>query len=209
MNYGQVKTNFQAILNRRDITPTLVETFVSFGIQRAQRMLDVPSMEQLVAYPVDSEYTNGFDVPPDYLKMIAISTLDDTNNPVELKRADLTTTLRLSLAEGYPRVYARSANRIIIGPKPPGGTILYLNYLANFSELVFDDDSNWLTDAGPDLIIYGALSRAADYFLDERKQLFEDTFLTSIAEVNAQTDEDDITNATISPAYSLDDGGSY
>ena len=49
-----------------------------------------------------------------------------------------------------------------------------------------DSDENALAAASSDLIIYGALSYAADYFLDERGPLFEQRYSQCMAEIQEQ-----------------------
>ena len=46
MNYGELKTHFEALLNRSDITSSLTETFISQGISRIQRQLRTPLNEK-------------------------------------------------------------------------------------------------------------------------------------------------------------------
>jgi len=48
MSYLDVKNQFTALLNRRDLTSTLTTTFLNYGIQRIQRNVRVPAMERVV-----------------------------------------------------------------------------------------------------------------------------------------------------------------
>ena len=45
--------------------------------------------------------------------------------------------------------------------------------------MVANTDENDLAAVAPDLIIYGALGYAADYYLDERRDIFEAKFYNS------------------------------
>lgn len=204
MNYGEVKATFLGILNRKDITPTLTETFISFGIQRAQRVLRVPAMENIATYTVDETWARYIPIPDDYLRMVSLKTDASGNDPTELRRGSLQVAMKASTYPGIPSVYARDGGNFVIGPAPEAGTVLYLTYIANFDNLVADTDSNWLTDVCPDVVIYGALSRAADYYLDDRKGLFEETFAVSVNELNEQALEEESVGMAMRPAYFID-----
>ena len=47
-------------------------------------------------------------------------------------------------------------------------------------------------EVAPDLIIYGALTFAADYYLDERAQVFESKFQTFLAELQEQANDQEL-----------------
>jgi hypothetical protein len=47
-------------------------------------------------------------------------------------------------------------------------------YYGEIPDLVNDTDTSFLSELAPDLLIYAALSYAADYYIDDRKQMFED-----------------------------------
>ena len=48
--------------------------------------------------------------------------------------------------------------------------------MREFTALTTDASTNEISNIGEDLVTYGALSYASDYFIDERKQLFEGSF---------------------------------
>lgn len=200
MLYSELQTNFLSILNRRDITSSQVTTFIGMAIQRIQRDLRIPSMETQTSVMMNG--TGGIiPVPGDYLEMIAI-TFNDAVNQQKLVRTDYQTAIRLSNTPGIPKVYYRAAGNFMIGPYPAqAGTICYISYYQDALSLVAPTDHNWLTDAAPDLLIYGALSYASDYFLDERAQKFEDRFNTIMTALQLQALDDELLNASISPAY--------
>lgn len=201
MLYFDIQTNFQSILNRRDITPSQVSTFIGMAIQRIQRDLRIPAMEAQATF-VMSGVDGVISVPTDYLEMISIS-FNDNVNQVKLKRTDFQTALRLSNISGIPTSYYRSGGNFLIGPYPPvTGTLCYISYYQDASALLAPTDYNWITDAAPDLLIYGALSYASDFFLDERASKFEERFNSIMSSLQLQAFDDELENASISPAYS-------
>lgn len=198
MAYVDVKNQFLGLLNRRDITPSLVNTFMGFGIQRIQREIRVPAMEKTVELTTDG--TSRLAVPGDFLQVISIHTNDNTSRS-KLVRADLQSILSLASVTGAPRIYHREGAYFHIGPVPPSGSKVYINYYADASSLSADSDTNWLTEVAPALLIYAALSYAADYFLDDRKQMFEASYMQIAEQLVSMSMQDEVENASISPAY--------
>lgn len=198
MSYLDVKTQFLGLLNRRDITPTLLTTFLQYGIQRIQRELRVPAMETIGSYVTDGSAVVL--VPANLLEVIAIYTNDQTNRQ-KLIRTDLQSIIDYSNVPGSPKFYFREGNKFILGPCPPTGTTVWIDYYSDASSLSADTDTNWLTDVAPTLLIYAALSYAADYFLDDRKQLFEASYMQIAEQLTFMAQQDELQNASVSTAY--------
>lgn len=205
MNYGEVKTLFLSILNRRDITPTQVTSFVDMGIRRIQRKLRIPSMEKVIIHTSDG--TGIIPVPTDFLEMISMATSDTTTHR-KLIKIDLQTVLDYGVTNDYPMYYYRAGSEWFLGPRPYQGTQISINYYRDFSDLTNDTDTNWLTLAAPDLVAYAALTYSSDHFLDDRLQLFESRYSGIIEDLMDQAKLDEAQNASIS-ARSLDYGSAY
>lgn len=198
MAYLDVKTQFLGLLNRRDITPSLTDTFMQFGIQRIQRELRVPSMEQVVQVTTDG--SPQISVPGDLLQVISLHT-NDAAYQNKLIRTDLQTILVYSKIPGSPQYYYREGGIFYIGPYPPSGTTVWVNYYADVSTLTADTDTNWLTEVAPALLIYAALAYAADYYLDDRKGLFETSYQQIADQLTSMAQQDEVENASISSTY--------
>lgn len=198
MAYLDVKNQFLGLLNRRDITPSLVTTFMTYGIQRIQREIRCREMEKLTSVTTDG--TSQINAPTDLLEVISINT-NDTVNVHKLVRCDLQTILNYSKYPGQPRFYYLQDGKFSLGPYPPNGTTVWINYYANATTLSADTDTNWLTEKAPALLIYAALSYACDYFLDDRKQMFESSYAQIGEQLMLQSTQDDLANASVSPAY--------
>jgi hypothetical protein len=89
---------------------------------------------------------------------------------------------------GTPKYFTRQGTKFRIYPYPTSGSLI-LNYYASFPVMTSDTDENDLALIASDLIAYGALSFAADYFLDERGQLFEGRFTQLANEIQGQADD--------------------
>lgn len=200
MNYAALKAHFRSVLNRRDITDSLVTTFLEQAIARAQRTLRLPSMERLDLVTVGDTF-DGIDIPSDMIELIAVYV-----DQRKLRQVGLGSFLELPQGAGTPAYYTRLTNKIMINPAPAEGTVIKILYYGEFEPLVSDTDETTLSAIAPDLIVYGALSYAADHFLDERKADFEARFAQAMAEIMAQAVDTDWGGGTmaISPAYQLD-----
>jgi len=198
MAYVDIKNQFLGLLNRRDITSSLTDTFMGFGIQRIQRELRVPAMEKLATLITDG--SAQISVPGDLLEVISIHTNDQVNHN-KLVRCDLQTILDYAKIPGVPKFYYREGASFSIGPYPASGTAIYINYFADASSLSADTDTNWITEVAPTLLIYAALSYSCDYFLDDRKQLFEASYQQIADQLQQMALQDELENASISPAY--------
>lgn len=199
MNYGELKTQFLGLLKRRDITDAQADTFLHQAIQRVQRVLRIPPMEKSITVTYDGDvFKDGeLPIPSDYLRLIAISA-DDRR---ELKQADLTTVLELAKYQGCPSKFTRRGSKWKFGPTPTIGTKFRIDYYDEFSDLVAPTDKNYLTVGANDLCIYGALSFAADWFIDKRAPMFEARFIQIKDEIQDQADQDALLNAQVASAY--------
>lgn len=203
MTLGEIKADFTALLNRRDLTTALTTSFINNAILRVQRTLRIPAMEKSIRATVGSLYTSGLDVPGDLLQFISLSDETDPHNVVELSRVSLAQVMAiLNTGETGPsRVFARRGSKFVIAPEPAEGTVLRIDYYATFRTLSADADTNVLTDVAPDVLTYGALSYAASYFLDKRQADFEARFKQIMEDLDIQALRDELTgNAQVAPA---------
>lgn len=205
MALSDVKSQFQGILNRRDITATLTTTFITQAIQRIQRNLRLPAMEKLVTVTMDG--VNPLYVPGDMLELISMSYQSGTEGTVKLVGATLDKVQSLSLSPGNPTHYYRVGGVYKLGPVPTAGVAIDIHYYADASVLSNDTDSNWITAIAQDCVVYGALSYACDYFLDPRVDRFEGRFNQIMADLQDMANMEILTgNATIQPGLNMSVG---
>lgn len=205
MALSDIQTSFLTILNRRDCTPTQVLGFIALGTLRIQRELRVPDMENLTAYTFTGSETpvGTLAVPADYLEIISLA-VDDAVAQRKLVRVDLTTATQLAQNQGEPEVFYRQGDYFILGPSPMAGQVVYLSYYQKPTALVNPTDTNSLTTDTPDLLVYAALTYAADTFLDERGDKWEGRYTQILQSVQEQADQDELENASITTAYNTE-----
>ena len=201
MNYGELKTHFNALLNRSDITPALTTTFINQGIARIQRQLRSPINERTADYTITGA-TPSIILPNDFLEIISIYM-----GQYELQRTSMSRYRSLSqtAAVGIPQLFTREQQKLLLHPQPTSGT-LTLYYYCDFPALVNDADENDLTAIASDLVIYTALTYAADYYLDERSSVFETKSGQFLSEIQEQANDQELNGGTqaLLPAYRFD-----
>ncbi len=201
MNKGQLRTHFLNLLNRTDCSNTLADTFLEQAISRAQRTLRIPSMEKTATFNISSS-TSAITIPNDFLEII-----DFYHGNTNISRVPLAkmVEIRSGSEQGIPKYFSRQDTEFLLYPYPASGSVI-VNYYASFPALVADSDINDLTLVASDLVTYGALSYAADHFLDERKASFESGYQTFMAELSSQSNSADISGTvqSIQPSAQFD-----
>lgn len=204
MNYGEIRTQFKAILNRRDCSNTLADTFLNQSLQRCTRELRTPSQEAQTTLTVADPFT-GFPVPSDIIQTIAMMCQIAGGQQRKLEYYPLARFLELdNTYVGQPAYYTRIGNLFQFRPTPAVDTELTLYYYGEFEQFADDTDETVLSLIAPDLLIYGALSYAADYFMDDRAQSFESRFMQIAQALQDQAYDLEAHDAAVSPAYNTD-----
>jgi hypothetical protein len=192
--YGEVKTEFTALLNRRDATSTQITTFLQNAIRRVQRTLRTPAMETGVIYTItDFDAPTGLPIPSNYLELVRLTNSDGH----ELVRRDFTTVTSLAEDTGVPWMFARRGSYWLIGPTPEEGDTVRADFYGEFEEVEDDEDTNLLTVTAPDLMVYGALVFACKHFHDKRLADFEATFNQIMGELMDQADRDELSGGAV------------
>lgn len=200
MNKAGIRSQVSALLNRNDATDALLDVFIDQAVARIQRTLRIPSMEKFETYTVTDVAQDTLTLPQDFMSLKYLYVDDRVLEFVDLGRFLAT----LDAPGSLPRMYTRVQGALKVKPTPATSTVLNMIYYGEIPDLVVDTDENFLSIIAPDLLIYGALTFAADYFIDERKQLFEDRFAQIYNEIEAQAilSEMDQSALRIQPAYS-------
>ena len=202
MNYGDIKSHFEALLNRTDITSTLTTLFIDQSIARIQRQLRTPLNENKTTYAISGQ-TASLTLPADFLEIISLYF-----QGIELTRVPMSKLRSLvnNPTAGSPTVFTREQQNLLIHPQPTSGDVV-LYYYGEFAPMTANSDENTLALVAPDLIIYGALTYAADYYLDERRDIFETKFNQFINELQEQANDQELNGGTqaIQPASTYTD----
>ena len=202
MNYGNIKTHFNDLLNRSDITASLTTTFIDQGIARIQRQLRTPLNEKVKTYTITTN-TPSLTLPTDFLEIISLY-----YNQYELQRVPMSKfrEYTFSTYKGSPQYFTRQQEDLLLYPTPESGSVV-LYYYGEFDAMTLDADENALAAVASDLIMYAGLSYAADYYLDERAGVFEQKYTQFLTEIQEQSNDQELNGGVqqIQPTYSYGD----
>ncbi len=201
MNLGELRTHFKNTLNRDDCDDLLADTFIQLGIKRVHRRLRVPALERSAEVTTDSQ--SRLLIPSDYLEMIALYEEDGDHQLVKKTKDEF---LRYPNNSSVAVVYTRKGNYWHLKPTQEAGVTFNLDYYGEMLPLEDDEDTDPILDVAWDIILYGALSEAANYFEDDREGKWETQFLGKLQEVQDQSDEQDASEGiqTVSPGTSTE-----
>lgn len=199
MNYGDIRTQFQSILNRSDCSNTLADTFLNQAMLRASRDARVSQQEDFATATVGSPWL-GFPVPSDLRQVISFSA---DGKPMSHRTLDKYLNLTYNSPDtGTPLYYTRVKDYYQFWPTPATDTVLNLYYYGAFEDFANDNDETELSAISWDLLVYGALSYAADHFIDERAEAFENRYMQILDSVQTTSQTED-GQGEMQPAYSL------
>lgn len=171
MNKQGIRTQLLGLLNRNDCPNETADIFIEQALARIQRTLRVPSMERGNLITVNEENPDIIVIPEDFLNIKYLYT-----GSTLLEYVDIQRFLQYPTSVDTPRIYTRIQGEFKIKPSPPAGTEITMIYYGEVPDLTSDTSENFLTVVAADLLVYGALSYAADYFVDERKPAFEQEY---------------------------------
>ena len=202
MNYGDIKSHFDAVINRSDITPALTTLFIDQGIARIQRQLRTPMSERVLTVSITTQ-TTSLTLPADFLEIVSLY-----YDEYELQRVSMQRFRQLNAHQhtGKPQFFCREGAELLLYPQPTSGDLV-LYYHAEFPQMVNNADENALAKSASDLIIYSAATFAADYYLDERAPLFEAKYQQILDDLQNQATQQELQGGTqiIQPSYRFED----
>lgn len=177
MKYSDIKALFKDTLNRSDITDDLCATFIAQSVQRIQRILRGPINEKTAQIDMDGSGTVA--LPDDFVELKTVYFGDTVLDRVAMDRfLKQSSTPR----DATPEIFVRQADELLIWPTPSAGE-LSLVYYSKPGMFTDNESTTPLSTSSPDVIIYGALSYAADFYLDDRAPVFEQRFMTFMNEI--------------------------
>lgn len=200
MTRNELTAKFTGLMNRRDLTANtaLVSDFIDQAVMRVQGDLRCPAMEKGVDVTITAPYA-GLVIPNDLLELIQII---PANTNVSIKKVGITTALQGATIIDDPIAYCRQGGSWILAPAPLVGDVIHIDYYAEFGAFTLGTDENIISIIAWDLLMYAALSAAADWFTDKRAATFEGRYQQILSRLQEQSDEDELDTAVMQPAYS-------
>lgn len=209
--YAAMRQDFINLINRTDFTDpnaALVKSWFDKSIQRIQREVRAPHMERVLTIDTSQGTVSSVTIPNDWLENKALVWDDDTDDSGEIDELDLGTYYRRknSLID-KPVFYTRQGGSLLVTAPIPATATAYLIYYGEETPLINDGDEPALAQIAPDLIVYGALTYAGDYFVDDRKDQWETKWQAFRDQIQSQATEGEAENtgSAIQPFVEYDD----
>lgn len=184
--FNDMLASFSGILLRDDCLTPQATIFIQQAITRITRECRLPSMERAVIITAGEAMTL-FPIPADFIEAIDLTVSGDgLREPHALRLVSQRDLIRIPAAAGYPRCYSRFQAQFNLAPALPAGATIQLSYYGDFSPFATPDSSNEISASSPDLVVYGALSFAADAYQHPSAQQWEARYQQILLQVQQQ-----------------------
>jgi len=173
-NYSTLKSTIADYLNRADLT-SQIETFIQFA--EADMNTRLRCREQIVRAEATSsaEYVQ---LPADWLEAINLHIVGGQQplRYITLDEADIVNKDQIYVG---PHYYSLMNGAIEIVPAPAEDIDIEMIYYAKIPALSDQNTTNWLLTKAPDVYLYGALTHAAPFLMDDQRiPVFAQIYLT-------------------------------
>jgi len=175
MNTEELRATFKDILNRTDCTEDQVNTLINLGLGRVERTLRLRISQSHRTFTGQSV----IDLPEDFLSLSHVKL-----NGKTVQRVPETYDAEPGCLD--PVYQVLEGQVVFPNPVVKPGDAVRVSYYRRSGEARYAEEL-------PDLIIYAALTFAADLFVDDRKQGFEQTYLMIASEAQMASDIEQMT----------------
>lgn len=179
--YAGLKASVADFLNRADLT-AVIPDFIALAEAQMNRRLRVRRMIGTATATISSEYGA---VPTDFAGELAITLSDgrqlDYMTPDGLAQKKWQTNSPID----EPFYYSVVGDQFQFLPAPNAGFTTLVTYYRRLPALA-TNNTNWLLTDNPDAYLYGSLTQAAPYLIDDaRVQVWGSLFTTAISDIIA------------------------
>jgi len=179
--YAELKTSIANFLARDDLTAQIPD-FIQLAEARLNRELETREQEKraTATLTADDEYVS---LPTDLREVREVKL---NTNPVKVLSYHSPSSLDESYGStgtGKPQGYSIVGREIKFRPIPDSGYTAEIVYIGNL-QAISDSQTPTLFTRSPDLYLYGALTEAYAYLMDERRAAqYDEKFTRAINEV--------------------------
>lgn len=165
-NYSTLISTVADYLNRQDLTAQ-IPTFIQFAEADMNTRLRTREMIVRATTTNDDEFVR---LPLDFLEGINLQIVGGKSplRFITLDEADM-----INAAQGYtaPTFYSLMNGAIELVPPPATGVDVEIEmvYYGKITALSDSNTTNWLLTKAPDVYLYGALTHAAPFLMDDQR----------------------------------------
>lgn len=163
-DYSSLQSAIADYLNREDLSaqiPMFIQ-FVESDLNTRLRTRDMVVRAQATS---SNEFVQ---LPGDWLEAINLHIIDG-QQPLEYVTADRADIIKKRQIYTSPHNYSIMDGAIEIVPAPSDDIEIEMIYYSQIPSLSDSNTTNWLLSKSPDVYLYGALSHAAPFLLDDQR----------------------------------------
>jgi len=175
-NYATLQSTIADYLNRADLT-SQIQTFIQFAEADLNTRLRDRQMIVRAEATSDEEYVQ---LPSDWLEALNLQLVGGMS-PLRYITLDESDIVNSTRALTSPTFYSLMNGAIELVPPPAHDVDIEMVYYGKIPSLSDAAPSNWLLVKAPDVYLYGALTHAAPFLMDDaRIQTFGQIYLARV-----------------------------
>lgn len=173
-NYSTLQSTIADYLNRADLT-SQIQTFIQFTEADLNTRLRCQEMIVRAEAESSNEYVQ---LPSDWLEAINLHIVGG-QQPLRYVTLDQADIIKKTQFYTAPNNYSIMDGAIEIIPAPTANITLEMIYYGKIPALSDSNTTNWLLTKAPDVYLYGALTHAAPFLMDDQRMAtFGQIYLT-------------------------------
>ena len=175
-NYATLQSTIADYLNRADLT-SQIQTFIQFAEADLNTRLRDRQMIVRAEATSDEEYVQ---LPADWLEALNLQIVGG-KSPLRYITLDESEIVNATQALTSPTFYSLMNGAIELVPPPASNVDIEMVYYGKIPSLSDANTTNWLLTKAPDVYLYGALTHAAPFLMDDaRIQTFGQIYLARV-----------------------------
>jgi len=175
-NYATLQSAIADYLNRADLT-SQIQTFIQFA--EADLNTRLRSREMIVNATATSD-GQFVALPPDWLEAINMMIVGG-QSPLRYITPDEADTIIKAQTYTSTRFYSMTTGIIELVPPAVDDITIDMVYYGKIPALSTANTTNWLLTKAPDVYLYGALTHAAPFLMDDQRMgVFSQIYLARV-----------------------------
>jgi hypothetical protein len=182
-NYSTLQSTIADYLNRADLT-SQIQTFIQFVESDLNTRLRCREMIVRATTTNDDEFVK---LPLDFLEALNLQIVGGAS-PLRYVTLDEADMINKAQVLTQVSVYSLMNGAIELIPPPSTDVEIEMVYYGKIPALSDSQTTNWLLTKAPDVYLYGALTHAAPFLMDDQRiPVFGNIYLKRVEELNQES----------------------
>jgi hypothetical protein len=168
LTYSDIKSSVSDWLVRDDLTDRSAD-FIALAESRLNRELRV---REMISQATGTISTQTIQIPGDFVEVLRLTLDTSADMPLEYRPVEDSEIRVAGSTSGQPSWFSVIGSNLKLYPIPDGSYDYTLDYYATIPALSDTNTTNWLLEKAPDIYLFGALSEAAPFLMDDARVPF-------------------------------------